>query len=62
MIETQIDYVLGALDHLNDSGTRAVEVTAAAEQAYTREIDERSSTTVWLSGCSSWYLDRRVAV
>ncbi|HEY9316156.1 NAD(P)/FAD-dependent oxidoreductase [Williamsia sp.] len=57
MIETQIDYVLGALDHLNDSGTRAVEVTAAAEQAYTREIDERSSTTVWLSGCRSWYLD-----
>ncbi|MBA4021601.1 MAG: 4-hydroxyacetophenone monooxygenase [Gordonia sp.] len=57
MIETQIDYVLGAMDHLTAGGPIALEVMAAAEQAYTREIDERSASTVWLSGCSSWYLD-----
>jgi cation diffusion facilitator CzcD-associated flavoprotein CzcO len=57
MIETQIDYVLGALDHLWTNDNLAVEVSADAERAYTQEIDERSASTVWLSGCSSWYLD-----
>ncbi|CAM3244890.1 cation diffusion facilitator CzcD-associated flavoprotein CzcO [Williamsia muralis] len=57
MIETQIDYVLGALDHLWRNSGLALEVSADAERDYTREIDERSASTVWLSGCSSWYLD-----
>lgn len=55
MIETQIDYVLGALDHL--VGVSSLEVTAAAEDAYTREIARRSASTVWMTGCHSWYLD-----
>jgi cation diffusion facilitator CzcD-associated flavoprotein CzcO len=57
MIETQIDYVLGGLDHLRRNGDDAIEVTAEAERAYTQEIDDRSASTVWLSGCNSWYLD-----
>lgn len=56
MIETQLDYVLGALDHLADDVV-SVEVSAEAEAAYTREIDELSADTVWLSGCGSWYVD-----
>lgn len=59
MIETQLDYVLGALDHLSRNAVRSMEVTAAAEEAYTREIDERSASTVWLTGCDSWYVDAR---
>lgn len=59
MIETQLDYVLGALDHLAATGTGWLEVTADAEEAYTREIDERSAATVWLTGCDSWYVDPR---
>lgn len=39
MIETQVDHVLGALDHLTAT---PLEVTAEAERAYTREIDERA--------------------
>jgi cation diffusion facilitator CzcD-associated flavoprotein CzcO len=57
MIETQIDYVLGGLDHLRRTGDDAIEVSADAERAYTQEIDDRSASTVWLSGCNSWYLD-----
>jgi cation diffusion facilitator CzcD-associated flavoprotein CzcO len=57
MIETQLDYVLGALDFMAHNGTRSLEVTAQAEEAYTREIDERSASTVWLTGCNSWYVD-----
>ena len=58
MIETQIGYVLGALEHLERSGAGWVEVTAAAEDAYTRDIDEMSRDTVWIKGgCTSWYRD-----
>ncbi len=58
MIETQIDHVLGALDHLRTRPGTSLEVTAEAEEAYTREIDAMSEDTVWLQGgCASWYVD-----
>ncbi|WP_257865649.1 flavin-containing monooxygenase [Gordonia jinghuaiqii] len=57
MIETQLDYVIGALDFMADTAVRALEVSPEAEAAYTREIDERSESTVWLTGCDSWYVD-----
>ncbi len=58
MIETQVDHVVGALDHLAASPGAPLEVTLDAERAYTREIDARSRDTVWLrGGCSSWYVD-----
>ncbi|MBE9373839.1 NAD(P)/FAD-dependent oxidoreductase [Saccharopolyspora sp. HNM0983] len=60
MIETQIDYVLGALQHLRRHGARTLEVSLEAERAYTRDIDRRSRSTVWLTGgCRSWYVDER---
>lgn len=56
MIETQIGYVLGALDHLGPG--RVLEVRAEAEQAYTEGIDRAARSTVWLTGgCTSWYRD-----
>jgi cation diffusion facilitator CzcD-associated flavoprotein CzcO len=58
MIETQIDHVLGALDHLADRPGTPLEVTAEAEATYTREIDAMAAGTVWLQGgCRSWYVD-----
>ncbi|MEJ2868223.1 NAD(P)/FAD-dependent oxidoreductase [Actinomycetospora sp. OC33-EN08] len=57
MIETQIDYVLGALAHLRATGA-PLEVSAAAERAYVRDVDDAARDTVWLrGGCRSWYLD-----
>jgi cation diffusion facilitator CzcD-associated flavoprotein CzcO len=57
MIETQIEYVLGALDHLARAGG-PLEVSAAAEQDYVRDVDAAAQDTVWLrGGCRSWYLD-----
>lgn len=55
-IEGQIEYVLGALDHLA-TATDPLEVTSAAEAAYTSLIDELAARTVWMQGgCNSWYL------
>lgn len=58
MIETQLDYVLGALDHIEATG-HALEIPREAEDAYVAEIDAAARDTVWLSGCSSWYVDER---
>ncbi|MDH6182579.1 cation diffusion facilitator CzcD-associated flavoprotein CzcO [Microbacteriaceae bacterium SG_E_30_P1] len=55
MIETQLQYVVGALEHLDG----VLEVSADAEREYTAELDRRAASTVWLSGCDSWYLDSR---
>ena len=59
IIEAQIDYVLGALSHLGRSAG-PLEVSAAAEEAYTALVDRLAARTVWLrGGCDSWYLDPR---
>ena len=56
MIETQVGYVLSALDHLADSGADALEVTAEAVHSYMRDIDTMARDAVWVQGgCTSWY-------
>jgi cation diffusion facilitator CzcD-associated flavoprotein CzcO len=55
MIEAQIAYLLEALAALGPE--TVIEATAEAENAYVDEIDHRSATTVWLSGCTNWYVD-----
>ena len=57
MIETQLDYVMGALEYMAGNGITTLAVSPAAEDEYTREIDARSESTVWLTGCESWYVD-----
>ncbi|MFE0750029.1 flavin-containing monooxygenase [Gordonia sp. NPDC058843] len=57
MIETQLDYVVGALEYMAHNGIATLAVSPAAEDAYTHEIDARSESTVWLTGCDSWYVD-----
>ncbi|BDZ48752.1 monooxygenase [Frondihabitans sucicola] len=60
MIETQIGFVLEALDHLSATGASTLEPTRTAQDAYVRELDRRAATTVWTSGgCRSWYVDER---
>jgi len=60
MIETQVGYVLSALDHLAVSGADALDVTAEAVRTYMRDIDEMARDTVWVQGgCTSWYRDER---
>ncbi len=60
MIETQIDYVLGALQYLASDAHAVLEVTRRAEDEYTALIDELSTRTVWMTGgCDSWYRDGR---
>ena len=58
MIEAQVDYVLGALRHLDAHRLGAVDVRPEVQLAYNARLQQELADTVWNSGgCSSWYLD-----
>jgi cation diffusion facilitator CzcD-associated flavoprotein CzcO len=60
IIESQIDYILGALEYMTTTDASVLEVTAEAETAFAEDLDARSQGTVWLTGgCSNWYVDPR---
>lgn len=56
MVETQINYIRGAVDFIFERQA-VVNPDAAAQQTYVESIYRRSAGTVWVEGgCSSWYL------
>ncbi len=55
MIESQIAYILSALEQVRKAGFSAVEVRADVQARYNQEIQRRLAGTVWSSGCVSWY-------
>lgn len=58
MMESQANYVLDALRHVDSAGATTVEVRADAQDAYNRALQRKLSSTVWnTGGCQSWYLD-----
>lgn len=57
MIESQIQYVLDALQILDERGLQSAEVKREAQERYNQRIDRTSTRTVWKAGgCASWYL------
>jgi len=59
VIETQIRYLLDALEQMDRLGLAALEPRRAAQDAYNDGLQRRLAGTVWnTGGCSSWYLDR----
>jgi hypothetical protein len=58
MIESQINYVMGALREMDRRGWRRLEVREEAVREYNQGLQERMRGTVWTEGgCASWYLD-----
>ena len=56
MIESQIAYIVDALQVLRSRGARRVELRPQVQEAFVTEMRERSASTVWLTGgCSSYY-------
>ncbi len=57
MIESQIRYLLAALDHMRNEDIETLEVRADAQQTWNDLLDQRLEGSVWNSGgCGSWYL------
>jgi len=58
MIESQIAYLLDALDTMRREGLSTVEPKPEAQEAWNDDLQRRMRRTVWnTGGCSSWYLD-----
>ncbi len=58
MIESQLSYVLDALDTMQERHATTIEPRADVQLAYNMDIQRQLAGTVWNSGgCSSWYLD-----
>jgi cation diffusion facilitator CzcD-associated flavoprotein CzcO len=58
MIETQVEYVVKALEAARRHGADVVEVRAPAEERWNAQVQARMQRTVWATGgCSSWYVD-----
>jgi cation diffusion facilitator CzcD-associated flavoprotein CzcO len=59
MIESQIHYVLDALDRMDEAHVVAVDTRPEVADAYNHALQERMKRTVWATGgCTSWYQSR----
>ncbi|GAA2619832.1 NAD(P)/FAD-dependent oxidoreductase [Streptomyces axinellae] len=62
IIEAQLNYLadyLRKLDTLGGGDKAALDVRPIAQHAYNAKLRERIKSSVWASGCTSWYLDAR---
>jgi cation diffusion facilitator CzcD-associated flavoprotein CzcO len=59
MIESQITYILDCLRTMDRQNLQAIEVRPEIEETFNTELQQRMQNTVWVSGCTSWYLDAR---
>jgi hypothetical protein len=58
MIESQVEYILRALQTMKTERTAAIEVRPQVERAYNEQIQQRLGRAIWSTGgCKSWYLD-----
>jgi cation diffusion facilitator CzcD-associated flavoprotein CzcO len=60
MIESQVEYILRALQTMRAERADALEVRAPVERAYNERIQQQLGRAIWSTGgCRSWYLDPR---
>ena len=57
MIEAQVNYILSAIQELQRSGKKRLEVRANVLRAFNDRIQVSLTKAIWGSGCRSWYLD-----
>ena len=55
MLEGQIGYVLGAVRALQREGLDWLDVRPEVQKTFTTWVDSASRSSVWESGCHSWY-------
>jgi len=59
MIESQLRYVLDALDRMDRARLAAVDTRPDVADAFNAELQQRMKRTVWTTGgCTSWYQTR----
>jgi cation diffusion facilitator CzcD-associated flavoprotein CzcO len=56
-IEANVNHVIAALRQLEQARARRIELNAARLDAFDRELRAALATSVWHTGCTSWYVD-----
>jgi cation diffusion facilitator CzcD-associated flavoprotein CzcO len=56
-IEANVNHVVAALRQLEQTRSRRIELNAARLDAFDRELRAALATSVWHTGCTSWYVD-----
>ena len=56
MAESQIRFVVKAIQMIEDKGAKYIDVKASAQERFHNEMQQKTEGTVWASGCNSWYL------
>ena len=59
MIESQVRYVMGALQTMTEQGIRTLDVKPQAQARFVEGVQRALQQTVWSSGCKSWYLNEQ---
>ncbi len=57
--ELQFQYIEGLLEQLRSGACHEISATQEATDAFEAERVEAARSTVWMTGCRSWYLDDR---
>jgi cation diffusion facilitator CzcD-associated flavoprotein CzcO len=58
MFESQANYIAAAIGYTRTHDVASVEPSAAAQKAFTADVDRLSAGSVWTAGgCKSWYLN-----
>ena len=55
--EAQAQYAINWMDRMRREDISEIEPTLEATEAFYEEVNEALGTTVWTSGCHSWYLN-----
>ena len=56
-IEAGVDHVIAALQELERADARAIEIRRDVAEQFDRELRAALQSTVWHTGCTSWYVD-----
>ncbi len=59
IIEANVAHIVGALKQARRKGSTVVEVRREVQAEYNRILQQRLKTSVWVTGCKSWYQDKR---
>lgn len=57
--ELQFGYIMQLIDCIRSGRCREISASASALEAFEGEREEAAKSTVWMTGCRSWYLDDR---
>ncbi|MFI0444279.1 flavin-containing monooxygenase [Actinomadura sp. 6N118] len=57
MLESQFRYVMGCIGALREADLDWIDVRPDVFDAFGREMQERLRSTVWETGCDSWYMN-----